>query len=371
MSSLPASLRRALVGLCAALTAIPLALSGSAAAATTARPGDPIAGMPWGIYKGNADGGVYPAWQAATGTQKRLLARVALQPRVRWFTSKTAASDIAAQIRDYITTTQHGDPNVLVQLATFRLWPNHEDHRSEPLTAAMQAAYRAWVDNAAKGIGNSRVLINLEPDLPVSWTGWQPYVRLRLAGYAARVFGSLPNASVYIDAGAADWMPVSQAVTTLVNAGVRYARGFSLNDTHYDDLAGQIGYGRDVAQALAAAGVPNKHFVVDTSDNGRPFKMHWFIATHPGVEVGEAPECTTVASRQCVTFGVPPTSDVTDPRWGLPQWALVPAQKYCDGYLWEDRPWIDHPLAFDLQRTLNMARTTPFAAALDAAAAAR
>ena len=49
---------------------------------------------------------------------------------------------------------------------------------------------------------------------------------------AAKLFSALPHTTVYIDAGAADWLSVGQAAWLLENAGVQYARGFSLDDTH-------------------------------------------------------------------------------------------------------------------------------------------
>src|SRR4051794_10090426 len=61
---------------------------GSAGASPTpidaaARARDPLSGR-WGVYTGSADG-AYPAWKNASGTTKKLLAKVALQPRNRWY----------------------------------------------------------------------------------------------------------------------------------------------------------------------------------------------------------------------------------------------------------------------------------------------
>ena len=112
-------------------------------------PGNPLAGGTWGVYTGSADG-VYPAYQRASGSEKVLLAKIALRPRVRWFGSWMTASDAAAKLRDYIRVTQAGDPDVLVQLAVFRLWPQGEGAKDKPLTAADQDAYRQWVDAAAQ-----------------------------------------------------------------------------------------------------------------------------------------------------------------------------------------------------------------------------
>jgi hypothetical protein len=62
-----------------------------------------------------------------------------------------------------------------------------------------------------------------------------------------------------------------------------------------------------------------------------------------------------------VTLGIPPTTDVSNRRWGLSPTARRLAGSLVDAYLWIGRPWLymqNDP--FDLQRTLALAATTPF-----------
>jgi len=335
-------------------------IAAGARAATTAYPenaGNPLAGGTWGVYTGSADG-VFPAYQRATGTDKALLAKIALRPRVRWFGGWMTADTAAAKLRDYIRTTQAGDPDVLVQLAVFRLWPQGEGAKDKPLTLAAQDAYRHWVDLAAQAIGGARVALVLEPDLAVALGGWQPQVREQLTAYAAHVFGQLPRTAVYLDASDSDWLSVPRAADMLLHSGIADVRGFALGATHYSSTADNVAYGRDLVAALAAAGVPGRHFVVDTADNGRPFTWLQYRAAHPHGDFDNAKACRTTTQEQCDTLGIPPTTQVAD---YLPS-ALQPAARTSvDGYLWFGRPWLYRQSSpFLRSRALRIARTTPY-----------
>lgn len=325
-----------------------------------ANPTNPLVGGTWGVYTGSADG-VYPAYEKSTGTERALLAKVALRPRVRWFGGWMSPADASDKLREYISTMQDGDPNVLVQLAVFRLWPEGEGAKDKPLTLAQRAAYRTWVDAAAAAIGSARVAMILEPDLAVALNGWRPRVRQRLTAYAAQVFGRLPRTAVYIDSSDSDWLTVPRARDMLLRSGIRHVRGFALGATHYSGTAPNIRYGQRLVAALAGAGVPRRHFVVDTADNGRPFTWLQYWAKHPRGDFDNAEPCRTSSERRCNTLGIPPTSSVAAPVWGLPDEVRRAARRHVDGYLWFGRPWLVRQAApFSLERTLQVARTTRF-----------
>ena len=291
-----------------------------------AEPANPVA-YPWGRDPGSGDE-VNRAWQNATGRNKALLGKIALRPRVRWFGQWIPTNQIAGKISGYIRASQQGDPDKLVQLATFRLWPEKERAKNKPLTAAQLTAYRQWVDAAAAGIGSSRVAVVLEPDLAVALKGWRPSVRLSLARYAAKKLGALPNAAVYLDASDADWLRLDVAVSMLRSAGVQYIRGFALGATHYAAWWSNAAYGRQIIARLNALGIRGKHMVLDTADNGRPFTWLQHYARYPHQRFDNAPACKTKAQVRCVTLGVPPTTNVADPA-------------HVDAYLWFGRPWLD------------------------------
>jgi endoglucanase len=166
----------------------------------------------------------------------------------------------------------------------------------------------------------------------------------------------LPHTTVYIDAGAADWETVSQAAWLLRQAGVRYARGFALNDTHYDSTGHELLYGAKISRALGSAHIPRRHFVINTAENGAPFLYYQYHGDQANPAV-----CASRFARSCATLGIPPTWRVADPGFGLSPQQRAVAARLADAYLWIGRPWLDEgSYPFDLQRALGLARSTPF-----------
>lgn len=329
------------------------------AIARNATSGNPLAGRPWGVYQDPRDS-TYQAYEQASGTTRSLIGKVVLRPRVRWFGEFNKYSSLYKTVRRYIQYTQNGNRNALVQMAVFRMVPWEAAACTELPNAAAQASYRRWIDRFATAVGRTHAAIVLQPDLPLALCSpHNSMVPLHLVSYAAKRFSSLPNATTYIDAGAADWETVTNASWLLRNAGVGYTRGFALNASHSDSTQHQLVFGNEVRRALAAKGYRNMHFVINTAANGRPF-THTYYRQHYRAKYGNsAPACQTLSQRRCVTLGIPPTSDVANARWGLSSTARSIAANYCDGYLWIGRSWINHNV-FDLQRTLDIARTTPW-----------
>jgi hypothetical protein len=336
----------------------------------TVLPDDPLAGGRWAVYRGPWNG-IYPAYQRAGGEEKRLLGRIALQPRVIWFASEFSTSSIRTQLDRFIAEQQaEFGKDALIQIAVFREWPHGEGGRGKPLSGSEQAAYRAWVDAAADAIGDARVALVLEPDLGLNAipnNSWEtrtadPAVRLGLVRYAAKRFSGLPRTSVYLDASDSDWLSVSKIVPVIEAAGVEYARGFALGATHYSSVGDNIDYGMKIVDALEADGIHGKKFVIDTADNGRPFTWLQHRSEHPGADFDNAATCRSVSDTTCDTLGVPPTTDVADqPGLDLTARQRTDALRYVDAYLWFGRPWLIRQASpFSLSRSLEVARSTPF-----------
>jgi endoglucanase len=339
---------------------------GTPRAAAATDPGNPLSARPWGIDTRHE---LWQAYTSASGDNKQLLGKMATKPTVFWFNDRAPVDDIERRVRAHISSAQDGNPDTLVQAAMFRLWPEGQANKNKPLTVADQRAYRRWVDNAARGIGNARVALVVEPDLAVSLTGWRPQVRFRLARYAAQRFSALPRTTVYLDAGSSDWLPVPKAVSMLRSAGMQYADGFSLGATHYTSTASEIAYGTQLVKALRSAGFPGRRFVIDTSDSGRPFTYAQYWAKHPDGDYHNAEVCRTRGEVRCVTLGIPPTAAVGAKRWALPIQQRRQARAHVDAYLWISRPWyfygrpvgVSRPQGpFDMQRALSAARTSRY-----------
>jgi len=348
--------RRGLILACAlvlALTTAGPAYAGTANAGLS-HASDPLRGVTWGVYRGPIDG-VYPAYESARGRNRRLMAKIALRPLTIWtgaWYPDNYARTVAGQI---VQDTTGGDPNVMSQVAVFRLDPWEGQACPGSWGAADQGSYRAWVNQFARGLGTSRVAMILQPDLPFALCAPSP-VPLQLVAYAAKRFNALRHTTVYIDVGAAEWASVPQAVSLLERAGIRTVRGFALDVTQYGSTSLELEYGAQIVNALAAAGIPGKHFVINTDENGAPF----LAGQYPG-NANEARTCTSPHDHICVTLGIPPTTDVANRRWGLDAGDRAIAARDADAYLWAGRPWVDNDTgAFVFARALALAASTPF-----------
>lgn len=324
----------------------------------------PLDGRLWGVYAGDTEQWYRP-WLGATGTKRQLLDRIARQPKSSWFGGWVPTGRIKKTLKSYIKRSQDGDPDVMVQLAIFRIAPWGKGGACDKAPSrAWRADYKAWIRNAAEAVGDTPAAIVVQPDSPfATQCSPKPALSLRLIRYATKRFAALPRTEVYLETGSADWMhdDVQNALDILIRGGVAYARGFAFNGTHYDATAHNVVFGAQVAQALADRGIPDKHFVINTAQNGAPFRGYeWHSSNYPD----NAPVCrTSVPERQklCVTLGIPPTTDVANPAWGLTEQERRLAARYVDAYLWFGRPWLKNQASpFVMRRALGLARTTPF-----------
>ena len=249
---------------CAVLIAVFCLLAPAAAAA--AQHGNPMAGGRWFV---DPDTAAAQAERdaAATGDSAtaHALDAVARTPQAMWFIAADDP-DSSGYVHAYFDRWHAGAPDsvpVLVlhgvphQVCAGDNAPGHGD----------AAAYRGWIDGWARLIGDQRVVVVLEPDALASARCLSPPLRSEryaLIAYAARTLSALPHTGVYIDIGAADWLQLTTAAKLLKAAGVRYARGFSLNVTHFDWTANELSYGTKLARRVGG-----KHFVVNTALNGR------------------------------------------------------------------------------------------------------
>jgi endoglucanase len=88
--------------------------------------------------------------------------------------------------------------------------------------------------------------------------------RLDNMRYGIDVFSKLPNATVYIEAGASDWEPAARTARQLRYVGIAKVRGFMLNATHFDWTANNVQHGLEISRLTGG-----KPFIVNTSQNGR------------------------------------------------------------------------------------------------------
>lgn len=324
---------------------------------------NPLAARTWGVYQGPREPTSAP-YQQATGATKQALAKIALEPKAAWFGAWIGDDEIAGEVDEYIAGTQQGDPEALVQMTVFRMVPwEHEACRRLP-TEAERASYRRWIDNFAGAVGATPTAIVLQPDGPFALCApGGPAVPASLVAYASRALSALPNTSVYIEVGAGDWPAVGQGgvpevLRFLLPAGIEDARGIALNGTHYSATETEVERGTAIVKALAARGITGKKVVIDTSANGNPFPF----GTYTGPDPDNAFVCASPSdARTCVTLGIPPTTEVADPAWGLSEEGRADARAHVDAYLWFGRPWLYRQnTPFVMERALGLARSTPY-----------
>lgn len=149
--------------------------------------------------------------------------------------------------------------------------------------------YISWIREIASGIGESPVVIVLEPDALASMNCLSESGKEKRYGLlkeAVSILKTNPNAYVYIDAGHPAWIPASDMAERLKSAGISSADGFSLNVSNFRGNSENIAYGEAVSGNTGGA-----HFVIDTSRNGNGSNGAW--CNPEGMALGRRPTTDT------------------------------------------------------------------------------
>ena len=331
-------------------------------------PTNPLARRLWGVYRGPQD----QVWRPYTRSQGRTtaaLATIAERPRTKWYGKYLPDSRVRSTVTDYVASSQAGNPETLAQMAVFRMVPWEGEACRRPTTPAEAASYRTWIQELAAGIGSAHTLIVMQPDGPFLLCAPDRAVKSELLTWATKTLSELPNTSVYIDAGAADWCEGGTAQESfrcaqiLELTGIEHARGFALDSTHYTGPVENIDRGMEIIAELVADGYAAPQFIIDTAKSGRPTMWRDMISATPNGLRNNARTCTTRRMKRCVTLGIPPTPRPADPQWGLPEPQRQQAAQYVDGFVWFGRPWLFNQAdPFVKRRALDMAASTPWTA---------
>jgi endoglucanase len=171
--------------------------------------------------------------------------------------------------------------------------------------------YKNWIVSFARGIGDRKAVVILEPDaLPLlkkCLSEADQKERIELIRFAVHSFAQLPLTWVYVDAGHPGWIPAAEMAERLKTAGITEADGFSLNVSNYKPTDAVMAYGKQLS-----ALVGNKHFVIDTSRNGN------------GAPDADADSEAAWCNPDGRAAGSPPTAQTSEPL--------------CDAFLWIKKP---------------------------------
>ncbi len=230
--------------------------------------------------------------------------KLAREPRFRWF-GKFTAPRMQKKIRGYLDRVQCDQPGTVPLMVVMR-------HQGKGCSGTYRAGGVAedrrtmrWYDDFANSVGNSRVVIAFEPDSLGTvdcLARDRRQARLNVLRYGVDRLSQLPNATIYLEAGASDWEPATRTAKQLRYIGISKVRGFMLNVTHHDWTRANILHGLQISRMVGG-----KHFIINTSYNGRgPLhyrkwinraKHKWRtinVWCHPGLRgLGPAPTTAT------------------------------------------------------------------------------
>ena len=199
---------------------------------------------------------------------------MAAVPQAVWF-SKGTPEEVQSAVGNTMVNAAN-DRSLRVLVANNR--PYRDCAGFSAGGAKNSAAYAAWIDAFARGIGNERALVILEPDS----TGMLPY-NTSLDGTkdacrptvtdghgntvpapgasADEAYGQIKyavaslaknalNAFVYLDGTHAGWLPVSETAYRLYRSDVLATQGFAVNVSNYQLTTHSIRYGTWIAKCL-------------------------------------------------------------------------------------------------------------------------
>ncbi|WP_328496125.1 glycoside hydrolase family 6 protein [Streptomyces sp. NBC_00414] len=244
----------------------------------------------WVNPEGNAAEQVATYEKDGKDEDAELIRTIAEQPTGQWLTPENAEQEA----RGFTEAAAKADRDAL--LVVYNI-PHRDCGQFSSGGAADGNAYRGFIDQVAKGIGDRAATVILEPDAVLHMVdGCTPdefhEERYDLLRGAVEKFESLKNTKVYLDAGNAGWGKPDDIAEPLKLAGVENASGFAVNVSNFYKTPDSTKYGKELSSKVG-----DKPFVIDTSRNGNgPYtegdpEENW--CNPPGRALGEAPTTKT------------------------------------------------------------------------------
>jgi len=325
-------LRNAILLLAAGAAAI-AAVSGGVPVARAQSAANPLAGLRFYVEHDSPSWQQWQAYRRAGKTRKAdLIWKIAREPKALWL-GRFTRPNFRVKVRRLIDPARAEGSVPIFTVLRAQATGCSPGYTGGGL--AEDRRTRAWYDDLAAAIGNDAVVIAFEPDSLGTIDCLTPSRRddrLRLLRYGVEALAKLPNAVVYLEAGASDWEPAKRTAKQLRAIGIAKAQGFMLNATHYDWTRANIRHGLDISKRVGG-----KHFVINTAENGRG-PVHYNrggrrinVWCNPGLR----------------GLGPPPTTQTSNPK--------------VDAYLWINRPGFAQscqarPIAWYVPRALTYAR---------------
>lgn len=208
------------------------------------------------------------------------LRELAKTPQAVWF---TGGSPDEVRSAVHLTTARAAREHRVPILVAYNV-PFRDCAQYSAGGATDTAAYDAWIDGFAQGIGAVKAVVILEPDalgiIPYNTTlsgqaewckptvtdaagntvpapGASPTERYAELNHAVdSLAASAPNASVYLDGTHSGWLGVGEAAYRLVTAGAQRAKGFFVNVSNFQPTPQLTKFGTWIAKCIYYANNP-------------------------------------------------------------------------------------------------------------------
>lgn len=201
----------------------------------------------------------------------KLIGKMVSTPQSVWFTAGTPQS-VKREVRRTVrrATAWQTVPVLVIYNIPFR-----DCAQFSAGGATTVDEYKAWIDGFAKGIGNAKAVVILEPDGLGIIPWYKPFQgttaeagdyewcqpaevdaataaaeRFEMLNYAVDTLKAKPHVAVYLDGTHSDWLNISDASHRLIQAGVEKADGFYLNVSNYQFTANSEQYGTWISSCI-------------------------------------------------------------------------------------------------------------------------
>lgn len=235
-------------------------------------------------------------WQRANGAE--WLDPITTQPQASWLTSPQDLARLPGLARRAMAQ------RALLVLVAY--WIPDRSCSTSRDGAPSAAAYDRWIGQLIHNLRPARAAIVMEPDaVPADCFGPGRAALLQRSVRRLAAAGQY----VYLDAGHAAWKSTGEMAQRLLQSGVQYAQGFSVNVSNRQTTTRSYHWGRELSDLLG-----NREFVIDTSRNG---------LGPPPDEPGRADEWCN-PRRQAL--GEPPTTRTPPGGLGALLWIKPPGE---------------------------------------------
>ncbi len=210
-------------------------------------------------------------------TDANLIKAMIQTPQAVWFNGGTPKT-VLQGVRN--TVLRAADKGTVPVLVAYNI-PFRDCSQYSAGGATSVAAYKAWIDAFAAGIGSQKAVVILEPDglgiipwykqflgLPSqssSYEWCQPAEadpataasdRFAMLNYAVDALKAHPGVNVYLDGTHSGWLGAGDAAHRLFLAGVNKADGFYLNVSNFQAEERLEKYGTWIAKCIAFGSNP-------------------------------------------------------------------------------------------------------------------